>query len=119
MLRSITSRFNLVSRVVRLQPVGVRMFAEDGVRPRRVNKPVVVDPNAPREQGSVKWFDSSKGFGFVVRDGGDDLFVHFSGIRGDGYRSLEEGQRVRFSVGTGSKGPCAADVEVLDPPARA
>lgn len=67
-----------------------------------------------REEGTVKWFDSSKGYGFIVREAGDDLFVHFSSIQGDGYRSLEEGQRVQFTVGEGQKGPVASDV-VLRP----
>ena len=47
-------------------------------------------------QGTVKWFNSEKGFGFIQREGGDDVFVHFSAIQGDGYRSLEDGQRVEF-----------------------
>lgn len=64
--------------------------------------------SAPREQGTVKWFDSSKGFGFIIRENGSDLFVHFSSIQGQGYRTLEEGQRVEFSLGTGPKGPAAA-----------
>lgn len=61
-----------------------------------------------RELGTVKWFDSAKGYGFIVRDSGSDLFVHFSAISGEGYRTLEEGQRVEFSVGTGPKGPAAS-----------
>lgn len=64
-----------------------------------------------RENGTVKWFDASKGFGFVVREHGEDLFVHFSGIRGTGYRTLEEGQRVDFVVANGHKGPVAQDVQ--------
>jgi len=67
----------------------------------------------PREAGTVKWFDSAKGFGFVVRDnGGGDVFVHFSGIRGTGYRTLEEGQKVEFGVSQGTKGPVATDVAI-------
>jgi CspA family cold shock protein len=68
------------------------------------------DVPAGREAGTVKWFDSSKGYGFLVRENGEDLFVHFSSILGDGYRSLEEGQRVEFSIGEGHKGPVAQDV---------
>jgi len=64
----------------------------------------------PRETGTVKWFDATKGFGFIVRDSGSDIFVHFTAIAGDGYRSLEEGQKVEFSVGEGKKGPVAAEV---------
>ena len=66
--------------------------------------------NFERESGTVKWFDATKGFGFIVRDNGQDLFVHFSKIQGDGYRVLEEGQRVEFSVGEGRNGPVAEDV---------
>ena len=64
---------------------------------------------AERETGSVKWFDNAKGFGFIVRESGDDVFVHFSSIRGEGYRSLEEGQQVEFEVVQGQKGPQAQD----------
>jgi CspA family cold shock protein len=65
-----------------------------------------------REAGTVKWFDSTKGYGFIVRDAGSDIFVHFTNIKGDGYRSLEEGQRVEFVVGEGRRGPMATDVSV-------
>ena len=68
---------------------------------------------AERETGVVKWFNSSKGYGFITRDQGTDVFVHYSAIRGEGYRSLEEGQRVEFTVGKGEKGPQAQDVDVL------
>tara|TARA_Y100000588_G_scaffold358303_1_gene416308 strand:+ start:61 stop:273 length:213 start_codon:yes stop_codon:yes gene_type:complete len=68
---------------------------------------------AERETGSVKWFDNAKGFGFIVRESGDDVFVHFSSIRGEGYRSLEEGQQVEFEVVQGQKGPQAQDVVAL------
>jgi CspA family cold shock protein len=63
-----------------------------------------------RVQGTVKWFNGDKGFGFISRDGGEDVFVHFSAISGDGYRNLEEGQRVEFTVTQGQKGPQAQDV---------
>lgn len=63
--------------------------------------------------GSVKWF-GEKGFGFITVDGGGpDVFVHYSAVVGDGYRSLEEGQRVEFSTTQGAKGPQAADVRVI------
>ena len=65
---------------------------------------------ADRETGVVKWFNSSKGFGFIERENGKDVFVHYSAISGDGYRSLEEGQRVEFTVVEGQKGPQAQDV---------
>jgi CspA family cold shock protein len=67
-----------------------------------------------RENGTVKWFNNSKGYGFIQRDQGEDVFVHFRAIRGDGYRSLEEGQRVEFSVGQGQKGLQAEDVSLSD-----
>lgn len=61
-------------------------------------------------QGKVKWFNNEKGFGFIEVENGEDLFVHFSAIQGDGFKSLEEGQEVSFSVVEGSRGPQAADV---------
>lgn len=63
-----------------------------------------------RETGTVKWFNATKGYGFIERDNGDDVFVHYSAISGTGYRSLEEGQRVVFTVTEGRKGPQAQDV---------
>jgi cold shock protein len=65
---------------------------------------------ADRENGTVKWFNDAKGFGFVVRENGDDVFVHYSAIRGEGFRSLAEGQAVEFEVVQGDKGPQAQDV---------
>ncbi len=65
---------------------------------------------AERQQGTVKWFNNSKGFGFISRDEGEDVFVHFRSIRGDGYRSLDEGERVEFNVVSGDKGLQAEDV---------
>ncbi len=62
--------------------------------------------------GSVKWFNESKGFGFISREGGQDLFVHFSNISGDGFKTLQEGQAVTFTEGQGQKGPQAENVEV-------
>ena len=61
-------------------------------------------------QGTVKWFTAEKGFGFIAVDGGQDVFVHYSAIQMDGYKSLEEGQRVNFEVVQGSKGPQADGV---------
>ena len=60
--------------------------------------------------GNVKWFDNSKGFGFISREGGDDVFVHHSEIQGEGYKSLEEGQAVQFEVTQGPKGDQASKV---------
>ena len=65
---------------------------------------------AERETGTVKWFNSSKGYGFIQREQGEDVFVHFRAIRGEGYRSLDEGQQVEFTVGQGQKGLQAEDV---------
>ncbi len=61
-------------------------------------------------QGTVKWFNNSKGFGFIGRDEGPDVFVHYSAIAGDGYRTLQEGERVEFEIVQGPKGPQAANV---------
>ena len=66
-----------------------------------------------RETGNVKWFNQTKGFGFITRESGNDVFVHFSSIKGDGFRTLEEGQKVEFTVEEGEKGPYANDVEVV------
>ncbi len=63
--------------------------------------------------GTVKWFNGSKGYGFIAREGGEDVFVHFSAIQAEGYRTLEEGQKVEFSVQKGPKGLQAADVVKL------
>lgn len=70
---------------------------------------------AAREVGTVKWFNSDKGFGFIAReDGLPDVFVHFRAINGSGYRSLQEGQRVEFTVSQGQKGPQAENVIVVE-----
>lgn len=64
-------------------------------------------------EGKVKWFNAEKGFGFIEVEGQDDVFVHFSAIQGEGYKSLEEGQNVTFEVVDGPRGPQAANVEKL------
>ncbi len=61
--------------------------------------------------GIVKWFNAEKGFGFISVEGGDDVFVHFTAIMGDGYKSLEQGQNVTFEIVQGEKGPQASNVE--------
>jgi len=66
-----------------------------------------------RVTGTVKWFNASKGYGFIERQGGPDVFVHFSAIQADGFRSLQEGQRVEFSIEQGPKGLQAANVVVV------
>ena len=63
--------------------------------------------------GIVKWFNSEKGFGFITVDGGNDVFAHFSAIQADGYKTLEEGQKVSFDIVDGPKGPQAANITVL------
>jgi cold shock protein len=70
--------------------------------------------SSAREMGTVKWFNNDKGFGFIERAKGGDVFVHFKSITGDGYRSLAEGQRVEFVVTQGQKGLQAEDVKVVD-----
>jgi len=66
-----------------------------------------------RETGTVKWFNDAKGYGFITRDAGEDVFVHYSAIEGDGFRSLRENQRVEFAVEQGPKGPQAVRVTAL------
>jgi CspA family cold shock protein len=63
--------------------------------------------------GTVKWFNADKGYGFIAVDGGRDVFVHFSAIQADGYRSLEEGQRVEFDIEQGERGPQAISVRTV------
>lgn len=76
-------------------------------------------PQRPREEGlsvatgTVKWFNPDKGFGFIAQDGGADVFVHFSAIEGNGYRNLNENDKVEFEVTQGAKGPNAANVRVI------
>ena len=76
-------------------------------RPRRTER------GSGMAAGTVKWFNAEKGFGFISREGGPDVFVHYSAISGSGYRSLEEGQAVEFEVTSGPKGDQAQDVRPL------
>jgi CspA family cold shock protein len=69
---------------------------------------------AERESGTVKWFDAKKGFGFIVRETGDDVFVHYSVIQGDGYRALKDGQKVEFEIVQGRKGLEAGNVIAVE-----
>ena len=68
---------------------------------------------ADREKGTVKWFNDSKGFGFIVRENGEDVFVHHSAIQSEGFRTLSDGQQVEFEVVQGQKGPAAESVVAL------
>ena len=68
---------------------------------------------AERIQGTVKWFNSSKGYGFISQENGEDVFVHYKSIIGEGYKTLNENDKVEFVVTEGQKGPQAADVEVV------
>ena len=68
---------------------------------------------AEQINGTVKWFNNSKGYGFLTQENGDDVFVHFTEIRSEGFRTLEEGQRVRFSIEKGPKGLQAKNVEIV------
>ena len=88
--------------VVRLEAVEKHQIAQNSEKEIQV-----------KEQGTVKWFNASKGFGFIQRQSGEDIFVHFSAIQADGYKSLNEGQAVEFEVTSGPKGLQAANVTSL------
>ena len=66
-----------------------------------------------KQIGTVKWFNNVKGFGFIQKEDGNDLFVHYSQIHGDGYKTLKDGQQVSFKIGEGRKGPQAEEVEMV------
>lgn len=82
-------------------------------QPARPRSKTAAAPLSGKETGSVKWFSASKGFGFITRDNGEDVFVHFRSISGNGHRTLREGQRVEFVVSEGSKGLQAEEVVAL------
>jgi CspA family cold shock protein len=98
----------LTTLVTRARPAAVQAAAT--ARPASANAPA---DDRDREQGSVKWFNVSKGFGFITVDDGQEIFVHFRSIRGEGRRSLRDGQRVSFYIAQSDKGPQAEDVEPL------
>ena len=88
----------------------------DSVASRHVDEDVhtgVIELGAGVAQGTVKWFNNEKGYGFIAVDGGEDVFVHYSAVQSDGYRSLDEGQRVEFEVTQGPKGPQAESVRAV------
>lgn len=93
-----------------LAQLGTKPVTKRKSAPRRTSTST---SNASRELGKVKWFNASKGFGFITRDSGDDVFVHFRSIRGEGHRVLKDGQRVEFSVSQGDKGLQADDVSAV------
>ncbi len=82
-------------------------------KPKSKAKKASSNRTSDHEEGTVKWFDSKKGYGFITRAMGEDIFVHFRSIQGNGYRSLQEGQAVKFLVTTGDKGPQAEDIHVI------
>lgn len=81
--------------------------------PHRTGEAGIEQPGVVVAQGTVKWFNGEKGYGFIAVDGGSDVFVHYSAIEMDGYKSLEEGQRVEFEVTEGQKGPQADKVHAV------
>ncbi len=85
--------------------------AKKPAKPAAKSKPPV---SGKREEGEVKWFNVTKGFGFITRDNGEEIFVHFRSIRGEGRRSLRDGQRVTYVMSDSDKGPQAEDVEGLE-----
>ncbi|MBV1786968.1 cold shock domain-containing protein [Marinobacterium sp. D7] len=108
-----------VTFVIVLAATLIAALGQSASAPRRASSRSSVEDdeeeleNDDREEGTVKWFNVSKGFGFITRSNGDDVFVHFRNIRGRGHRSLTEGQRVRFNVHQSDKGLQAEDVSIL------
>lgn len=104
-----TNRYNPCS-------YGVYPFVSQGYTPIKFRRDTVKWPNTGQGEvkvaiGTVKWFNATKGFGFITPDaGGDDLFVHHSEIKTEGYATLDENQKVNYEVGQGKKGPCANNV---------
>jgi cold shock protein len=99
-----------VARVVRVPGTVAAAIARRGCV---TDAPSSVEGAGFLATGSVKWFNSEKGYGFIAREGEPDVFVHFSAIQGDGYRTLEEGQNVEFDVGPGRKGEEAQNVRLV------
>lgn len=93
--------------------LGERLFRRT-TRPTLLPKEVAVGHEPVRETGTVKWFNVDKGFGFIVRENGEDLFIHFRAINDGGASRLNEGQKVEYQIGQGRKGPQAEEVVILD-----
>ena len=98
--------FFIVSIISALAP------SNKGAKKSQFDQPTPLNSDNSRETGTVKWFNTNKGFGFITRENGDDVFVHFRSIRGQGHRTLFEGQKVEFSITKGEKGLQAEDVSI-------
>lgn len=114
-----TAFLTTISRPVAVASQGQHKApAKKPARPASKKKPKDSGNKAPssgdREEGEVKWFNTSKGFGFITKDDGEEIFVHFRSILGEGRRGLRDGQRVSFREAQSDKGPQAEDVEPLD-----
>ena len=103
-LTTLAVMFFAVSIVSALVP------SNKGAKKVHFDQPNPLNSDNSRETGTVKWFNTNKGFGFITRENGDDVFVHFRSIQGQGHRTLTEGQRVEFSITEGEKGLQAEDV---------
>ncbi len=113
----ITAFLTTISRPVNLSAPGATERSDAAAKagkPASKAKPKSKQPAGNREEGQVKWFNSSKGFGFITKDDGEEIFVHFRSILGEGRRGLRDGQRVSFRVADSDKGPQAEEVEGLD-----
>ena len=98
----------MVTGVEGILTVGSRCNVRSGV-----TVSAVVQELKAMQQGTVKWFNNKRGWGFIVKEDGEDIFVHYSAIKGEGFKSLIEGERVQFDIEDGSNGPAAANVEKL------
>lgn len=104
---------DLPTRIMFWVPIVSGVFGPALVMMLMALPPLPARVKGPREQGKVKWFNATKGFGFITREQGEDIFVHYRSIRGEGHRTLREGQRVEFVVMKGDKGLQAEDVQPL------
>ena len=105
-LLSVSNKTGVVDVARGLASRGFEIVSTGGTAPASQQ----VGRRTMRITGKVKWFNNAKGYGFIERDGGSDVFVHYSAIQGDGFRSLEEGQAVEFEIVDGPKGPQAGNV---------